>query len=99
MFRHWPMTAQSRGRLYTDEHQRSRLDCDPDDPQGTVVSVGLTVVDRAVPWGTAARSATFEKRMGVDGEITVPSEVRTHLDLVYGDSVRVSMCVVSVTEC
>ena len=81
-----PVTVGSRGRIYTSERQRRRIEVD-DTPygRGTEVEVGVTVTDTSPEWGTLGKMGTFATEIGYYGEIRVPQEVRSILGLAEGD--------------
>lgn len=90
MIDHEPMTVCSRGRLYTTADQRRRLDIEGRG-HGRRVAVAILTVDRGGQWGVATSGARFGATLGSDGELTIPHEARTHLDIEAGDDVRVSL--------
>lgn len=81
-----PVTIESRGRVYTSERQRRRIEVN-DKPYGrnTDIEVGIVVTDTAPEWGTIGHMATFETEIGYYGEIQVPQGVRSTLGLAEGD--------------
>jgi len=81
-----PETLQSRGRIYTSERQRRRLNA-TDTPygRGTNVDVGVIVSDRSPEWGSLGKMATYSDELGYYGEIAVPKVVRRELGLAEGD--------------
>jgi len=82
-----PETLQSRGRIYTSERQRRKIDA-TDKPygRGTPIDVGVIVTDKSPEWGSLGTMATFDTELGYYGEITIPQEVRQSLGLAEGDN-------------
>jgi len=91
-----PMEVRSRGRLYTSERQRRRLDVTANSGQDFQVIV--RTVDRSPEWGLYAQHTSFEATMRTYGVLAIPDAVQDRLGVSEGDHVRVSMGVVDRTD-
>jgi hypothetical protein len=91
-----PMRIGTRGRCYTTEAQRERLDVDlpvfgsPDIQVALLVRTPLSLVEDA---GSGGRFATCVVDMKQYGEFTIPAPVREYLNVTEGDYVYVTAAV------
>lgn len=88
---HEPFTVYSRGRLYTTERQRRRLGVSRGEGRLRVGIVTTENADGECRIGSYGRFGTFVAPILDYGEITIPAEMKAHLQLREGDTVRVTL--------